>query len=55
MVAPPFAKGGVQNRHGMYFVYLLKSEKDNGYYVGQTDDIDRRVNQHRTGRVDSTF
>ena len=38
----------------MYFVYLLKSLKDNKYYIGQTDDVEKRVKQHNSGLVKST-
>ncbi|MEK7108363.1 MAG: GIY-YIG nuclease family protein [Patescibacteria group bacterium] len=38
----------------MYFVYLLRSQKDGGYYIGQTDSIDRRLHQHLDGKVNST-
>ena len=38
----------------MYFVYILLSEKDNKRYIGFTDDIDRRLIEHNTGKVKST-
>lgn len=38
----------------MYFVYVLKSLRDNKYYIGQTNDFERRVRQHMLGRVAST-
>ncbi len=38
----------------MYFVYIIKSEKDHGYYVGITEDINNRLNYHNTGKVRST-
>jgi len=38
----------------MFFVYLLKSLKDRNHYVGQTDDINRRVDEHNSGKVTST-
>ena len=54
-VAPPFAKGGVQNlRRDMYYVYLLQSKNDNGFYIGYTDSIPRRFEQHLFGMVEST-
>ncbi|OGD56844.1 hypothetical protein A2V71_01040 [Candidatus Berkelbacteria bacterium RBG_13_40_8] len=37
-----------------YFLYVLKSQKDNKHYVGITKDIDFRVNQHNWGKVKST-
>ncbi len=38
----------------MYFTYVLHSLKDNRLYIGYTNDIDRRVFQHLTGKVKST-
>jgi len=38
----------------MYFVYFLKSEKDNGLYIGRTNDIERRFAEHSAGSVPST-
>ncbi len=37
-----------------YFTYALYSERFNRLYIGQSDDIDRRLKQHNTGRVNST-
>ena len=34
----------------MYYVYILKSSESGKYYVGETDNIDRRLNQHITGK-----
>ena len=38
----------------MYFVYILKSEKDNGYYIGQTESLNDRIAKHGAGQVKST-
>jgi putative endonuclease len=38
----------------MYYVYLLQSEKDFNYYVGQTDNIKKRLEEHKNGLVKST-
>lgn len=38
----------------MFYVYLLKSLKDNGYYIGQTKNINERLMRHNTGKVAST-
>jgi len=38
----------------MYFVYILKSLKDSGCYVGQTKDLDARIEKHNNGLVKST-
>ena len=36
------------------FVYILRSLKNNKFYVGSTTDIFRRVHQHEAGRVRPT-
>ncbi len=38
----------------MYFIYLLKSLKDNHLYIGRTNDIERRLIEHNRGAVSST-
>ena len=38
----------------MFYVYLLKSEKDQGYYIGYTSDLQRRFQEHLHGLVDAT-
>lgn len=38
----------------MYFVYILKSNKDNKFYTGLTKDVERRLNEHNSGLVQST-
>ena len=35
-------------------VYILKSLKDNSYYIGSTDNIERRFHQHSSGFSYST-
>jgi putative endonuclease len=37
-----------------YYVYLLKSKKDNNFYIGQTNNIERRVLKHNKGEVFAT-
>lgn len=37
-----------------YFVYILLSEKDQKLYVGCTKDVDKRIEDHNSGRVLST-
>lgn len=37
-----------------YFVYILKSSKDDGYYVGMTKDLLLRLNYHNKRLVRST-
>ncbi len=33
-----------------YFVYILYSEKCDRYYVGHSDNLDRRFDEHNSGR-----
>ena len=36
------------------YVYILKSLKDNQYYIGETSDVDARLNYHNSGKQRST-
>lgn len=38
----------------MYFLYILRSLKDNKLYIGITDNIERRLKQHNSGYSKST-
>lgn len=38
----------------MFYVYILKSEKDNRYYIGCTNNINMRLVWHNEGRNTST-
>ncbi len=38
----------------MFVVYILFSKKRSRYYIGQTSDIDKRLERHNLGRVPST-
>lgn len=38
----------------MYYLYILKSQKDNKHYIGITHDIGKRLKQHNWGKVRST-
>lgn len=38
----------------MYYVYILKSKKDDQKYIGSTNDLRRRLHEHQTGQVYST-
>jgi putative endonuclease len=34
----------------MYYLYLIESETSGRYYIGQTDDLPRRLNDHNGNR-----
>ncbi|WP_375458252.1 GIY-YIG nuclease family protein [uncultured Enterovirga sp.] len=34
-----------------FYVYILASKRNGTLYIGMTDDIGRRVYQHRTGEI----
>lgn len=38
----------------MYYVYVLKSEKDGKFYTGYTDDLRNRLRLHSDGKIKST-
>jgi putative endonuclease len=37
-----------------YYVYILRSLKNNDLYVGSTDDIENRLKRHNSGFIKST-
>lgn len=37
-----------------YYVYILRSKKDNKLYIGKTTNLIRRFKNHNQGRVKST-
>ena len=38
----------------MYFVYILQSLKDKKLYICLTEDIEKRINEHNSGKNFST-
>ena len=38
----------------MFYVYVLESEKSGRFYVGYSEDPDRRLHEHNVGKVRST-
>ncbi len=38
----------------MYYIYVLKSEIDNNFYVGYTKNLKQRIKSHNAGKVPST-
>ena len=42
--------GGIE----MYKVYILKSQVKERYYIGQTENLDKRLKEHNSGKTMST-
>ncbi len=38
----------------MYWVYILRSQKDNKFYIGHTNNLERRLEEHNSGKDKST-
>jgi len=38
----------------MFYVYVLKSKKDNKLYFGYSENLKRRISEHKRGKVDNT-
>lgn len=38
----------------MYYVYILRNDKDKNFYVGYTIDLKARIKLHNSGKVSST-
>jgi len=38
----------------MWYVYILRSQKDGKFYVGSTSDLIRRLREHNEGSCEST-
>jgi len=38
----------------MFYLYILKSKKDNDLYIGSTNDLRRRLLEHNSGKCLST-
>ncbi len=38
----------------MYFTYVLRSQKDNKFYIGFTKDLKARISLHNNGKSRST-
>ncbi len=37
----------------MYYVYIIRSLKDGGYYIGYTNNLERRLQDHNRGKCKS--
>jgi putative endonuclease len=44
----------ISNKKKFYYIYVLKSLQDNNFYVGYTNDLKSRFEQHTKGHVSST-
>lgn len=42
------------NGNRWFYTYVLMSEKDGKLYTGTTNDLNKRINQHKNGLVSST-
>jgi len=38
----------------MFYVYFIRSQKNNDLYIGSAENVDGRLGQHNGGRVKST-
>ncbi len=38
----------------MYYLYILQSQKDNGFYIGLSNNIEKRLRDHNYGKTKST-
>jgi putative endonuclease len=38
----------------MFYVYVIRSDIDGRFYVGMTEDVDKRLEQHNKGMTFST-
>jgi putative endonuclease len=48
------ASGGQPCNTNMFYVYILQSLKDLGYYIGITDSLEKRLREHNNGKTKST-
>lgn len=44
----------IEEKAMKYFVYILFSLKDKNFYIGFTNNIERRLLEHKLGKVKST-
>ena len=51
VVEAPMAIG--EMRVHMYYIYILQSLKNGGYYIGSTGDVFRRLDEHNAGKTKS--
>jgi putative endonuclease len=46
--------GGLKTLTLLYYTYILRSLKDNGYYFGHSSSLELRLEKHNKGSVKST-
>ena len=51
----PITRDGGSNpsSSAVYYVYILQSRRDNGYYIGYTADLKQRLKEHNSGKTRS--
>lgn len=54
MVKLVYLPAGRQARRTMYYVYILQSLKTKEYYKGITNNVERRLTEHLTGKSRTT-
>ena len=37
-----------------YYTYIIKSVKTGGYYIGSSENVEKRLHQHNNGKTKST-
>lgn len=45
---------GTQNSFMKFFVYIIRSRKNNDIYIGSTENLENRLRLHNAGKVKST-
>ncbi len=51
VVAPPTAG---RSEFGMYFMYILSNDLSGKHYIGSTNNLERRLDEHNRGQTKST-
>ena len=54
LVDLPAGRQARRKLNAMFFVYAISSEKRNYIYVGLTDNLERRISQHNSGKSKTT-